>query len=91
MNELTKAEEQIMQILWEKEKAFVKDNYPHLTIHFVIQNKREGLGHAIYLTRDIIPPKLNLILVWRVFQLHAKYYNPHLFLLLQSRGDHPLF
>lgn len=25
MNELTKAEEQIMQILWEKEKAFVKD------------------------------------------------------------------
>ena len=25
MNELTKAEEQIMQILWEKGKAFVKD------------------------------------------------------------------
>jgi BlaI family transcriptional regulator, penicillinase repressor len=25
MNELTKAEEQIMQVLWEKEKAFVKD------------------------------------------------------------------
>lgn len=25
MNELTKAEEQIMQILWEKKKAFVKD------------------------------------------------------------------
>jgi predicted transcriptional regulator len=25
MKELTKAEEQIMQILWEKEKAFVKD------------------------------------------------------------------
>ena len=25
MNELTKAEEQIMHILWEKEKAFVKD------------------------------------------------------------------
>lgn len=25
MNELTKAEEQVMQILWEKENAFVKD------------------------------------------------------------------
>jgi BlaI family transcriptional regulator, penicillinase repressor len=25
MKELTKAEEQVMQILWEKEKAFVKD------------------------------------------------------------------
>ncbi|MDQ3393127.1 MAG: BlaI/MecI/CopY family transcriptional regulator [Bacteroidota bacterium] len=25
MKELTKAEEQIMQVLWEKEKAFVKD------------------------------------------------------------------
>ena len=25
MNELTKAEEQVMQILWEKKKAFVKD------------------------------------------------------------------
>ncbi|MBN2634731.1 MAG: BlaI/MecI/CopY family transcriptional regulator, partial [Prolixibacteraceae bacterium] len=25
MKELTKAEEQIMQLLWEQEKAFVKD------------------------------------------------------------------
>ena len=30
MNELTKAEEQIMQLLWELEKAFVNDVLEHL-------------------------------------------------------------
>ena len=30
MNKLTKAEEQIMQILWEVEKAFIKDIMEHL-------------------------------------------------------------
>ena len=29
MKELTRAEEQIMQILWKEEKAFVKDLLPH--------------------------------------------------------------
>lgn len=31
MKELTKAEEQVMQILWQKEKAFVKDLLPHFS------------------------------------------------------------
>jgi glucose-1-phosphate thymidylyltransferase len=32
----------------------VKKEYPDLTVHFVQQNERKGLGHAIYLTKDII-------------------------------------
>ena len=59
MNELTKAEEQIMQILWEKEKAFVKDIIEHLeedpkppynTISSVVRilEKKGYLGYKAY-------------------------------------------
>ncbi len=44
----------VIGYLGEKIEAFVRQNYPHLTTHFIIQNKREGLGHAIYLTKDLI-------------------------------------
>ena len=53
----------VIGYLGEKIEAFVKENYPHLTTHFVIQNKREGLGHAIYLTREFIAPKEELFIV----------------------------
>ena len=53
----------VIGYLGEKIEAFVKENYPHLTTHFVIQNKREGLGHAIYLTREFIHPKEELFIV----------------------------
>ncbi len=53
----------VIGYLGEKIEAFVKENYPHLTTHFVIQNKREGLGHAIYLTREFIKPEEELFIV----------------------------
>ncbi|MFI5172237.1 MAG: sugar phosphate nucleotidyltransferase [Chitinophagales bacterium] len=53
----------VIGYLGEKIEAFVKENYPHLTTHFVVQNKREGLGHAIYLTKDLIGPNEELFIV----------------------------
>lgn len=44
----------IIGYLGDKIQDYVKEHYPHLTCHFVLQNERQGLGHAIYLTRDIV-------------------------------------
>lgn len=40
--------------LGDKIQDYVKIHYPDLTVHFVQQNERYGLGHAIYLTRQIV-------------------------------------
>ncbi len=44
----------IVGYLGEKINDYVKSTYPHLTTHFVYQNERQGTGHAIKLTRDIV-------------------------------------
>ena len=44
----------IIGYLGDKIKDYVQENYPHLTCHFVFQNERQGLGHAIYLTKDVV-------------------------------------
>ncbi len=44
----------VIGYLGEKIEAYVKEMYPQIRSQFVIQNKREGLGHAIWLTKDII-------------------------------------
>ena len=44
----------IVGYLGEKIQDYVKDKYPHLTAHFVYQNERYGIGHAILLTKEIV-------------------------------------
>ena len=44
----------IVGYLGEKINDYVKATYPHLTTHFVYQNERQGTGHAIKLTKDIV-------------------------------------
>ena len=44
----------IIGYLGEKIQDYVKEKYPHLNVHFVQQNERQGTGHAIKLTRDIV-------------------------------------
>ncbi len=44
----------VIGYLGEKIESFVRENYPDLRAQFVVQNKREGLGHAIYLTRAFV-------------------------------------
>ncbi|MBX3254571.1 MAG: NTP transferase domain-containing protein [Chitinophagaceae bacterium] len=44
----------IIGYLGDKIQDYVKQHYPHLQCYFVLQNERHGLGHAIYLTKDIV-------------------------------------
>lgn len=44
----------IIGYLGEKIQDYVNGTYPDLKVHFVQQNERSGLGHAIELTRTIV-------------------------------------
>ena len=44
----------IVGYLGEKIQDFVKQKYPQLNSHFVYQNERQGIGHAVLLTRHIV-------------------------------------
>ncbi len=44
----------IVGYLGEKIQDFVKDVYPEVIAHFVYQNDRQGIGHAVRLTRNIV-------------------------------------
>jgi glucose-1-phosphate thymidylyltransferase len=44
----------IVGYLGEKIQDYVKNLYPDITAHFVFQNDRQGIGHAIRLARNII-------------------------------------
>lgn len=44
----------IVGYLGEKIQDFVKTLYPDLTCHFVQQNDRQGIGHALRLTKNIV-------------------------------------
>lgn len=44
----------VIGYLGDKIQNYVKQHYSHLECHFVLQNERLGLGHAIYLTREVV-------------------------------------
>jgi len=44
----------IIGYLGDKIKDYVTQKYPDLNAHFVNQNERQGIGHAIQLTRNIV-------------------------------------
>ena len=44
----------VIGYLGDKIQDYVKLNYPQIQFHFVQQNERMGLGHAIFLTKDIV-------------------------------------
>jgi glucose-1-phosphate thymidylyltransferase len=44
----------IVGYLGEKIQDYVKQTYPNLVTHFVYQNERQGTGHAIELTRNLV-------------------------------------
>jgi glucose-1-phosphate thymidylyltransferase len=44
----------IIGYLGDKIHDFVKEKYPHLNKHFIQQNERLGLGHAVLLSREIV-------------------------------------
>jgi glucose-1-phosphate thymidylyltransferase len=44
----------IVGYLGEKIQDYVKSNHPFINAHFVYQNDRQGIGHALGLTRDLV-------------------------------------
>jgi glucose-1-phosphate thymidylyltransferase len=46
----------VIGYLGEKIEAYVSLAYPDIKAHFVQQQTREGLGHAIWLTRKVVDP-----------------------------------
>jgi glucose-1-phosphate thymidylyltransferase len=44
----------IVGYLGEKIQDYVKATYPFLNAHFIHQNDRQGIGHALRLTKDIV-------------------------------------
>lgn len=44
----------IVGYLGDKIQDYVRQHYPNIQAHFVLQNERQGLGHAIFLTRDYV-------------------------------------
>lgn len=44
----------IIGYLGEKIQDYVNNHYPDLTCHFVTQNDRQGTGHAVELTKDLV-------------------------------------
>lgn len=44
----------ILGYLGEKIREYLDENYKDITKHYVSQNEREGLGHAIFLCKDIL-------------------------------------
>src|SRR4051812_5360526 len=44
----------IVGYLGDKIRDYVRGKYPQLETHFVNQNERQGIGHAIQLTKNIV-------------------------------------
>lgn len=44
----------VVGYLGEKIQDYVRLNYPDITSHFIYQNDRQGIGHAIRLTRSLV-------------------------------------
>lgn len=44
----------VVGYLGDKIRDYIRKHYGHLQCHFVQQNERLGLGHAIYLTKEVV-------------------------------------
>ncbi len=81
----------IIGYLGHKIRDYVKEKYPHLTVWFVEQNERQGTGHAISLTREIVSSDEVFISLGDTiceYDVRAVLENPHS-LLGVKRVDDP--
>jgi glucose-1-phosphate thymidylyltransferase len=61
----------------EKIVDYVKENYPELNAEFVFQAKREGIGQAVFLVKEFVQPKDELIIVLgdSIIEVHPGFYK----------------
>jgi glucose-1-phosphate thymidylyltransferase len=53
----------IIGYLGEKIESYVKREYPHIRAEFVVQQPREGLGHALYVARETYRHEPDIIII----------------------------
>src|SRR5437016_776421 len=53
----------IVGYLGDKIESFVKEKYPAINSSFIVQEPREGIGHAVWLARNHILPGDELLIV----------------------------
>ena len=53
----------IIGYMGEKVEWFIKEKYNSIDSHFVVQEPREGIGHAVWLTRKLLNPTDEILIV----------------------------
>ena len=53
----------IIGYLGDKVETFVREKYPKMNCIFIVQEPREGIGHAVWLARDNILPNDEILIV----------------------------
>lgn len=85
----------VIGYLGDKIESYLKSKYPNLILSFVVQEPREGLGHAVWLTRKKISPDDELLIVLGDtifdFDLSAVIKNKHSVLGVRKVEDPRLF
>ena len=53
----------IVGYLGDKIERFIRDGYPQIEASFIVQEPREGTGHAVWLARELLNPDDELLIV----------------------------
>ena len=80
----------IVGYLGEKIQDHIKSKYPSLETHFVYQNDRQGIGHAVKLTRNIVNNDEMIVVLGDTiceYDVHAVLANPHSVLAVRKVDD----
>ena len=85
----------VIGYLGDKIESYLKSRYPDLRLSFVVQEPREGLGHAVWLTRKMVAPSDELLIVLGDtifdFDLSSVIQNKHSVLGVRKVEDPRLF
>ena len=80
----------IVGYLGDKIQDYVRQHYPELTAHFVHQTDRQGIGHAIKLTRSIVKTDEILVVLGDTiceYNLKQVLDSPHTMLAIKKVDD----
>jgi glucose-1-phosphate thymidylyltransferase len=80
----------IVGYLGDKIRDFVKNNYPDLNVHFIHQTDRQGIGHAIRMTKALVGNDEVFVMLGDTiceYDIKAVIQNPHSMLGLRKVDD----
>lgn len=80
----------IVGYLNDKIQDYVRQKYPSLTVHFVHQTDRQGIGHAIKLARTIVNNEEVMVVLGDTiceYDVHAVINTPHSMLGVKKVDD----